>query len=463
MKRQILSLFAVSAFLLPFFACSSAKIDEQQARRMLENAIFSPEQAFDKYKTFYMKTERTVDESSDVRKFINALNEMSYRTNALFVNKVIQELYVQDDKLRLSSYVESLASPMELHFIYDGEIMWSVSNFALKDSQRMTFAQAKDFIGFPGPDLFRRIRGEYEHSGKEIWYRHAGTQKFAGYNCNVIEMGLKDDSGEKSVFFIDKKTNIVVRIVWPGVFHNIYTVKKIGKMEGGKVPVLAEMLYGDYFSSVFKYFVKIDGDIHPDVFNESHILLPLRTMFREGRFQNEGLAQRRKRIRAFLDSVKNFEFVLRNMHLTNFAGGKSMETEEIVLPVLEKRLVPDNPAAYRIPLASEETKKEKEAAEAKKKLSSAPKKAQPQPAQTAKKNDALEKKEPVKIENVNDETDSLEYSPKDVYKSIEAELEEMKESDPEGYEKMKKIIEEMKIQDENIKNLEIEEKQNLNY
>ncbi|MCL1972313.1 MAG: hypothetical protein FWG57_04910 [Endomicrobia bacterium] len=458
MKRQFLSLFAVSAFILPFFACSPAKIDEQQARRMLENAIFSPEQAFDKYKSFYMKTERTVDESSEVRNFINALNEMSYRINALFVNKVIQELYVQDDKLRLSSYVESLTSPMELHLIYDGEIMWSVSNFAAKDSQKMTFAQAKDFIGFPGSDLLRRIRGEYEQSGKEIWYRHAGTQKFAGYYCNVIEMGLKDDSGEKSVFFIDKKTNIVIKIVWPGVFHNIYTVKKIGKVEGEKIPVLAEILYGDYFSALLKYFVKTDTYIHPDVFNESHILLPLRSMFREGRFQNESLAERRKRTRAFLDSVKSFEFVLRNMHLTNFAGWKNIE--EIVLPVLEKRLIPDNPAAYRIPIAAEEAKKEKEAAEAKKKQqSSAPKKAPPAPP--AKKNEALEKKEPVKIEN--DETDSLEYSPKDVYKSIEAELEEMKESDPEGYEKMKKIVEEMKAQDANIKNLGIEEEQNLNY
>jgi hypothetical protein len=431
-----------------FFACSPAKLDSQKARILLENALFSPEQAYGKHKTFYIRTERVIDEASSASKYINELNEESYGLNALFENKVIQELYVQDNKLRLSAYVESLSAPLELHLIYDGEKLWSVSNFAMTDSQEMTFAQAKDFISFPASDFFRRLRSGYEQSGKEIQYKHTGTAKQNGYKCYVIEMSLKGDESSKAVFFIDKKTNVVVKAEWPGIFPNVLEVKKIGKMSGKKVPAISEIFYGEYFTAMLKYSVKTDEYIHPDVFNEANILLPMRSMYKDVRFQEEKPEQRRARIRVVLDSVQSFEFVLSNMHLTDM---KKEEAEtvpvlggEIEIPELSKKLIPDNTAAFRIPMASNE-----QPAEPKKKAIKPKKK--PQPKKTAPS--VKKEKEPA-FDDENDETDLLEYSPKDAYKSIEAELEAMKESDPEGYIKMKRIVEEMKAKEENIKQMQ---------
>jgi hypothetical protein len=438
---------------LAIFSSSPKNIDEQKARYMLENAVFSPEQAFKKYKSFYMKTERTVHEAFSAGRYINGLNKEAYGMNSLFENKVVQELYVQDDKIRFSCYVDSLTTPAELHLIYDGNTLWAVSNFAVKDGMQMTFKQAEDYIGFPGPDSFKRLRSKYEQSGKEIWYKYAGVQKYEGYRCDIIEMGLKEDDDSKAVFFIDRKTNIVIKTEWPGIFYNIARVKKIGKMHGEKVPQIAEVFYGEYFTAVLKYSVKLDEYIHPDIFNEASILLPLRSAYQDVRFQREKPQRRRARIRLVLDSVRSFGFVLHNMHLANYdndknahPGAAEIEFEAINLPELEKekRLIPDNVKDYRIPIASEEAPKP----EAKKKLSE-----KPQPKKTADKKTSEIKKPVVNGDDANDETDLLEYSPRDAYKSIEAELEDMKEKDPEGYEKMKKIVEEMKAKDANVKNM----------
>ncbi|MCL2144500.1 MAG: hypothetical protein FWH43_03285 [Endomicrobia bacterium] len=451
MKKLFLLLF----IFLPLFAgaCSSDKINEQKARYMLENAIFSPEQAYLKYKNFYMKTERIIDGTSMTDKYVREFNQESYNANSVFENKVVMELYVQDNKFRLSCSVESLTFPIVLHLIYDGETLWSISNFAAKDSWKMTFEQAKDYIGFPGPDFFKRIRSDYEQSGKEIVYKYAGMQQYNEYNCYAIEMELKDTGDSKAVFFIDKKTNIVVKTDWPGVFNNIGYVKRVNGIEGKKVPVLIEVLYGECFTEMLKYFVKIDEYIHPDIFNEADILLPLRSEYKEIRFQNEKPERRRARIRTVLDSVQSFEFVLCNMHLTEYEYEMSMlhdggddSAAEIELPYLDKenRLIPDDYKDYRIPIASEETPK----SEVKKNLP-----AKPAVKQVKKKNSAPQTGT-VKVSDENDETDLLEYSPRDAYQSIESELEDMKESDPEDYIKMKRVLEEMKAKDENLKKME---------
>lgn len=452
----LLSLF-LSANIM-FFACSSKPIDEQGARDMLENAIFSPEQAFDKYKAFSMKTERLMYASSSLDLYINELNKDSYNANSLYENKVVQDLYVSGNKLRLSCYVESISSPLELHIIYDGETLWCVSNFAQKDSRKITFEQAKAFICFPKSDFFRRIRADFEQSGKQIQYKYAGVQKYNRSKCNVVEMSLKEEPAKKAVFFIDKKTNIVVNTGWEGIFPSNAEVKKINNEEGIKYPSLIEMSYGQYFTAIMKYSVKINDYIHPDTFEEESILLPVRSAYKERRFQEEKVDRRRNRIRAVFDSVQSFEVVLQNMHLTGIedalADFYENDVEGIILPVLENRLIPDNAAAYKIPLAADvqaeeerklkeeaarkarETAKARAAAQAAKKAAEAKKAAQQQAAAEA-----------------NDETDWLEYNPRDAYKVIEAELEELRESSPEEYLKMKLLIEEMKQKDERIRNL----------
>lgn len=456
-------MFLSLCFFLPLFAtaCSKNEIDEQKARYMLENAVFSPEQMFDKYKTFYMRTERIVIESAAADMYVNALDQESYNLNALFENKVVQELYIQDDKIRLSCYVESLTMPLELHIIYDGENMQAVSNFTKKDSRKITLQQAKDFISYPGSDFFRRVRADFEQSGKEIQYKYAGTQKYNGYKCNIIEMSLKDDDDEqKAVFYIDQKTNIMVKSIWAGILPNSSEVKKISKISGEKVPVIIEMFYGQYFTAIVKYSVKVNEYIHPDIFNEANILLPMRNMYNEQRFLAESVDRRRTRIRSVLDSVQSFDFVLNNMHLSSvgegFPGFREDDVEGTELPELANRLVPDNTASFRIPIASAE----QDETEKKKKVSARPApspKPQPQPKPaTPPKSDPQPQPKPKQWSapaDENDETDWLEYSPRDAYKAIEDELEEMKEMDPEEYKKMKIILEEMKQKDTNLQNL----------
>jgi hypothetical protein len=436
------SLLAFSFFATQFFACSSKEIGVQEARNMLENAIFSPEQAFGKYKTFYMKTERIIGETSSASIYLNALDKDSYNAGAIFENKVVQELYVQGNKLRLSAYIENLPDPLELHIIYDGETLWSVSNFAQRDAQKVSFAQAKDFISFPKSDFFKRIRAVFEQSEKEIQYKYAGLRQYNGYKCHIIEMGLKGDNDGKAVFFIDKKTNVVIKTGWSGVFPSDSEVKKIGNIKGKKVPVIIDVIYGHYFSGVIKYFVKINEDIHPDIFEEANILLPMRNMYKNKRFLEEKADRRRARTRVILDSLQSFDVVLNNMHLDDFGRDFAAveDDESITLPELKERLIPNDTSRYRIGIASnekllaqEEEEKKKQAAKQRAKKAVEPKKEKPK--------------------DKNDETDLLEYNPRDAYKAIEDELEELKDRNPEEYMRLKKALEEMKQKEERIKNM----------
>ena len=431
-------------------ACAPANIDGQTAREMLENAVFSPQQAFGKYKTFYMKTERTIDKSYIADKYIRELNRESYDTNALFENKVIQELFVRGDKLRLSSYVENMGIPLELHIIYDGKTLWCVSNFARKDRRKVSFEQAKAFISFPQSDFFKRIRSEFEQSGKKIEYKYLGMRKYNGYKCHIIEMGLEGESEKKAVFFIDKRTNIVVKTGWTGVFPNNSEVKKINKVKGGKFPSVIEMSYGQYFTAVMKYFVKVDEYIGDDIFQEADIVLPMRNMYKDKRFQEEKTERRRSRIRVVFDSMQSFDAVLDNMQFENFDEdfGTSFDdaVKAVELPVLEKPFIPANAADYRIHMAADiQAEEERKKKERREKAAAA---AKAKAAARAEK--AAEEK---KAADANDETDKLEYNPADAYKGIEAELEEMRESDPQEYEKMKLIIEEMKEKEEKVKQM----------
>lgn len=442
------------AFLFCFisfsFACAPADMDGQAAREMLESAVFSPQQAFGKYKTFYMKTERTIDKSYIADNYIRELNRGSYDTNALFENKVIQELFVRGDKLRLSSYVENMGMPLELHIIYDGKTLWCVSNFAHKDRREVSFEQAKAFISFPQSDFFKRIRSEFEQSGKKIEYKYLGMRKYNGYKCHIIEMGLEGESEKKAVFFIDKRTKIAVKTGWTGVFPNNSEVKKINNVKGGKFPSVIEMSYGQYFTAVIKYFVKIDENIGDDVFKESNIVLPVRNMYKDKRFQEEKTERRRARIRVVFDSMQSFDAVLGNMQFENFDEDFGTpfdgEVKAVELPVLEKPFIPANAADYRIHMAAdiqaEEERKKKEQRE--KAVAAAKAKASAR---------AEKSEEEKKTADANDETDKLEYNPADAYKGIEAELEEMRHSDPQEYEKMKLIIEEMKEKEERVKQM----------
>jgi hypothetical protein len=441
LKKLFVSLLAFSFFAAQFTACSSKEIGEQEARNMLESAVFSPEQAFGKYKTFYMKTERIIGETSSASIYLNALDKDSYSAGAIFENKVVQELYVQDNKLRLSAYIESLPDPLELHIIYDGETLWTVSNFAQRDAQKVSFTQAKDFISFPKSDFFKRIRSVFEQSEKEIQYRYTGLRQYNGYKCHIIEMSLKGDSDNKAVFFIDKKTNVVIKTGWSGVFPNDLEVKKIGNVKGKKVPVIIDIFYGQYFSGVIKYYVKVNEYIHPDIFKEANILLPMRNMYRDKRFLEEKADRRRARIRVVLDSLQSFDIVLNNMHLDDFGRdfGIVEYDESITLPALKERLIPDDTSRYRIQIASNERL-----------LAQEEKRKQAVAKLRAKKTAELKKEKP---KDKNDETDFLEYNPRDAYKAIEEELEELKDRNPEEYARLRKALEEMKQKEERIKNM----------
>ena len=210
------------------------------------------------------------------------------------------------------------------------------------------------------------------------------------------------------------------------------------------------MSYGQYFTAVMKYFVKVDEYIGDDIFQEADIVLPMRNMYKDKRFQEEKTERRRSRIRVVFDSMQSFDAVLDNMQFENFDEDFGTPFDDAVkaveLPVLEKPFIPANVADYRIHMAADiQAEEERKKKERREKAAAA---AKAKAAARAEK--AAEEK---KAADANDETDKLEYNLADAYKGIEAELEEMRESDPQEYEKMKLIIEEMKEKEEKVKQM----------
>ena len=308
MKKISLSLFIFLFFFALMPACISNKTDEQKAREILDEAVMYPAQAFSKCKTFYMKSERLFD-LPKMPEWFEEMQGLRYaESDKSFESKTVQELFIQNDKFRVSVFVMNSFLPLEMHFVYDGKDLWTITNFAKKDRQTLSYEEAKVYAGFGNAENSQRFADALKKSNK---CKFIGTKIVFGKECDVIETENEPAGQIKTIFYIDKKTKIAIKVEQPDI-ASVSEVKNVEKIKNKRVPVIQDIVFGKNFAEVVKYTVKVDDVMLPEIFEESSILVPMRNVFQTDRFQKATLKETREMVKKAIIFASGLDYYMRD-------------------------------------------------------------------------------------------------------------------------------------------------------
>ncbi|MDR1940897.1 MAG: hypothetical protein LBQ47_01045 [Endomicrobium sp.] len=224
-------------------------IDEKKAENIVVNAISSPQYAFPDAKTLYIKTVEKIELSLDSDALKDANNEM------------ITEFYWQKDKFRISVYQKASSLNLQAHTIFDGKFLITISNGSPRQKSALTQEEAETLL---------TLGKETDMLSSEHKYKFLRMEKVSDRNCYVIEKYLDTNQGNlfKTVYFIDEKTNIIMRKEDSNL---IAEVKKVEKVYDKYVPILVEEMGEDSFKKSTSYIVKVNEEIDPDIFDDTKI------------------------------------------------------------------------------------------------------------------------------------------------------------------------------------------------
>lgn len=245
-------LFILSFALFAAAACAG-KISDEQARKMFEKAVLSPEQAFPDAKTFYMKTVKNFE---------------SLQSAASGANTEEDEYWHEGNKIRFSNYINKPSVNMEMHLIFDGKTLAILSNMTPKKQTELSVEEAKRLLSATSAGILGKAPdGAVRYSSK-------GSAKAGDFDCYVIGLypaGEADKEFLKNLFYIDKKTNVVVRAESYDSDNVIYEVKKMGRIGDRFFPEAAEISVKDISKITLSYDIKANEAVAPEVFDVSKL------------------------------------------------------------------------------------------------------------------------------------------------------------------------------------------------
>ena len=263
--------FFILSFALFAAAARSVKTNGGQARKMFENAVLSPEQAFPDAKTFYMKTVKNFESLQ----FLQNHEETSYAADVRNMpdeNTEYDEYWHEGNKIRFSNHVNKPPVTIETHLVFDGKTLAVLSNMAPKKQTELGEEAAKRLMSATFSDILGRT------SEGAVRYSFKGSAKAGDFDCYVIGLYL---TGEKEIlknlFYIDKKTNVVVRAESHDSDDVIYEVKKIGRIDNRFFPAAAEISVKNISNITLSYDVKANEAIDPAVFDISKLSAEVET------------------------------------------------------------------------------------------------------------------------------------------------------------------------------------------
>ncbi len=247
-------------------------------------------------------------------------------------NKNVQEYWQDGHKFRVSVYNKSFAANIEVHFVFNGKILTTVSNISPKEEVEFTEEQAKVFAMSKVSDdkaaMFKDALGAI------VKFRFLGKEKLGNYNCYVIQSYLPNDNAEdeedrellKTAYYVDKKTNIIVKTVMPGFEDIANEVKEIKKIHGKYIPVVIETASGDISKTITSYEVRVNEPIDAEIFDASAIPVEFNEEYYKETGGFKGLTQ------DFADMMKAFAPFEKDEEDIDFYDEKITEEE------LQKRL-----------------------------------------------------------------------------------------------------------------------------
>ncbi|MCL1972560.1 MAG: outer membrane lipoprotein-sorting protein [Endomicrobia bacterium] len=316
MKKILkLSFTAIICVTLFFTAGFSQKPDEEKAQKLLEQAVLLPHQAFSDAKTLYVKSVQSV-EMSQIKELLqqeNLDNSSGIDFEKMFSesitgNKTEQEYWKDGNKFRISMYNKNAFMNMEIHFVFDGKTLTTISNTARKEQEEFTAEEAKAFASSAASGIFN-FKDAF---GETMKYEFLGTKKIGEYDCNVVQTAFVNENAQdneqkeflKIRYFIDKKTNVVVKTEIVDSVNVTSEVKKMKKIAGKSVPIIIESSVGNVGKGIMTYEIKVNDPINPAIFDSSKISV---TMDEESEGQTQLMQQLTESIAGFMNAFSGTE------------------------------------------------------------------------------------------------------------------------------------------------------------
>ena len=279
LKQSFPAIICITLFFTAGFAKNS---DEEKAKNLLEHAVLLPQQAFPDAKTLYVKSVQTI-EMPQIKELLqqenidnsSGIDFEKMLSEGIAGSKTEQEYWKDGNKFRISMYNKNAFMNMEMHFVFDGKTLTTISNTARKEQEEFTDEEAKAFASsimsntFNFKDVF----------GETIKYEFLGTKKAGEYDCHAVQTVFVNEDAQndeqkeffKIRYFIDKKTNVVVKTEIADTVNVTSEVKKMKKIAGKSVPVIIESAMGNVGKSIVTYEMKVNDPINSEIFDESKI------------------------------------------------------------------------------------------------------------------------------------------------------------------------------------------------